>query len=373
MRRPNSRHGRRGVSAPVRLPGAHRVVKRLARGGVAIYWYRRRGGQLMKRFEGASLLMALRAEAASAGELAAIYATRPTTPEAAVMTVGAIVTRYKAAPDGFAGLAGSTQAQWTRWLDRIRDEFGDLPASALKARGARRAFIDWRDRWAATPRTADYGMQVLKRVLAFAVERELADVNPAEGIKGLYTSDRADEIVEPGELIAILEHCTPALAAAIRLAAATGLRRGDLVRVRWGDVSEFSIELATRKGRRSRRRVIVPLLADARAAVVQLRRVRDTAKRPSVFLLTTATGRPWSEHWLTESWIEAARSAGVDKHLHDLRGTAATAFILGGLTDEQTAEILGWDPGRVTRIRRRYVDRERIARGVIAKLEREAK
>lgn len=358
----------------VRLPKAHRVVKPLAVGRWAIHWYRCRGGAPLMRFEGASRAEAEAAELAGAEALAQAWAAPATRPEPAVMTVGEIVIRYKAAPDGFQGLAESTQGQWGRWLDRIRDEFGDLPAAALAARGMRGDILEWRDLWAATPRTADYGMQVLKRVLAFGVERELCDVNPAEGIKGLYSSNRADVIVEPDELKAVLAKAKPKAARAFRVAAGTGLRRGDLVQTMLTDALDFSIELGPRKGRRSKRRVIVPLLREVRQEVAAIRREATNAVRASLYLLTTEKGRPWSEHWLTESWIAAARAAGVDKHFHDLRGTAATRFMIEGrLSDEEIAEIMGWDPKRVTRIRRRYVDRERIARGVVARIERTGK
>lgn len=322
------------------------------------------------KFEGTTLAEALAEEVAGAQALAAVWAQKPEMVIPGAPTVRDIVLRYKAAPDGFKGLAPSTQAQWTRWLDRIVDEFGDLTARALGAKGVRRAIIDWRDRWASTPRTADYGIQVLKRVLAFGVDVELCEVNPAEGIKALYNVSRADVVVDEAELNAVMAKASPAAATAFRIAAGTGLRRGDLVRVMLSDVSDFSIELATQKGMRKATRVIVPLLQDVRQAIAEIRAARSKDEQPSLYLLTTETGRRWTEHWLSQSWLQAAREAGVDKHLHDLRGTAATRFILGGLSDEQTGEILGWEPGRVTRIRRRYVDRERIARGVIAQLER---
>ena len=49
----------------------------------------------------------------------------------------------------------------------------------------------WRNQWADKPRTADYGMQVLSRVLSHAVD-PLGKIagNPCEGIKQLYSGDR---------------------------------------------------------------------------------------------------------------------------------------------------------------------------------------
>jgi len=39
-----------------------------------------------------------------------------------------------------------------------------------------------------------------------------------------------------------------------------------------------------------------------------------------------------------------------------------------GISDEQIADILGWQCENVVAIRRRYVDRDRIARGIADRL-----
>ena len=129
--------------APVRLPRAHRVVKRLAGERVAIYWFRRRGETpAIARFEGASMAAALAAERAGADDLVAAYDAGRQLPVSPA-TVRDLVTRYRAAPDGYLKLReGSTRARWSPWLDRIVEEFGDLPVVALKAKGPRRDIIE---------------------------------------------------------------------------------------------------------------------------------------------------------------------------------------------------------------------------------------
>jgi hypothetical protein len=60
----------------------------------------------------------------------------------------------------------------------------------------------------------------------------------------------------------------------------------------------------------------------------------------------------------------------VDKHFIDLRGTAVTGFCKVALTDEEVADIMGWEPARVRAIRKRYVDRTRIAEGIVTRIQR---
>jgi integrase len=340
---------------------------------VVIYWYRsRRCHEQLQRFEGKTLIEALAAEAAGSAALAAAYAAPRLAPEKSA-TMADIITAYRAAPDGFLSLAQSTKNEWARHLDDIAAEFGDLPLAALKAKGIKSKFIAWRNSRASTPRKADYGIQVLNRLLGWAVGDDRIDNNPAAGIARLYKAGRADIIVEPTELDAILAHVGRHAGWMIRLAAATGIRRGDLVNLKWSDVGEDSIEFGTAKSR-GMRRPIMPVLPEARDVIESLKaerqRLIDEGKVPSAFLLTTSRGTPWKEDSATQVFWRAAKELGIDKNLHDLRGTAVTRFILAGLSDEVVAELVGWETKRVRQVRRRYVDREVIARTIAAQLER---
>lgn len=360
------------VSGRPSLPGTHRVTKKLSGGRFAIYWYSCRGGTLLVRFDGESRAAALSAERAGATALASAYALRRARPQPARMRLRDVVMAYKTAPDGFLRLKSSTRGEWLRWLDEITAQFGDMRTEALNAKGARTVFREWRDRRAQTPRAADYGVQVLKRLLSWALEAQLVEANPAEGIRGLYRNDRADVIVEDHELTAILSHATENARHAIRLAAATGMRRGDLVRMKWSHVTDNSIIMETEKSNR-RRRIIVPLLADGHAVLNELRNKRDAlialGKVLSAFVLTTKHGGAWTGDGVTQAFIRAAARAGVDKNLHDLRGTAVTRLVLAQISDEEIAEIVGWEPTRVRGVRRYYVDRDRVALGIVQRVE----
>src|SRR6218665_334471 len=69
----------------------------------------------------------------------------------------ALVTLYRASQD-YAALAESTRRNWSGWLDRISEHFGDLSISAFdKPEKIKPSIRRWRGTFAATPRTADYG------------------------------------------------------------------------------------------------------------------------------------------------------------------------------------------------------------------------
>ena len=66
-------------------------------------------------------------------------------------------------------------------------------------------------------------------------------------------------------------------------------------------------------------------------------------------------------------------AAGIEElHFNDLRGTAVTGFAQVPLTDEEIADIMAWEPSRVRAIRKRYVDRARIAQAIAVRMQKAA-
>jgi integrase len=214
------------------------------------YWYAWRGGPRLPGESGSPEFMAAYNEALAKGRM----------PEPGRFR--SVVTLYRASPD-FKELALSTICNWEPWLDRIAEYFGDLNIAQFDRPEKIRPIIrQWRNRFADKPRTADYGLQVLSRVLAYAVD-PLGKIagNPCEGIKRLYTVDRSANIWTLADIERLKATCSPEIARAIDLAAHTGLRLGDLLRLSWAHIGDDAIIIATGKSKH-RREVIIPLYDD---------------------------------------------------------------------------------------------------------------
>ncbi len=274
-----------------------------------------------------------------------------------------LVVLYRASPD-YAKLAESTRQQWSPWLDRISDYFGGLRIAQFdRPEKIRPAIRRWRSQWTDKPRTADYALQVLSRVLAHGVEEGSIAGNPCEGIKRLYSGDRSEIIWTHTDIDILKKTCVPEIAHAVDLASHTGLRLGDLLRLSWSHVSEDVITLVSGKSR-GRREAIIPLYDDLREVLARIPKRATT-------VLTNSKGRPWTPDGFGSSFNRAKIDAGVndrDLHFHDLRGTAATRFYIAGLSIRVIAEILAWSEDQVERIIRRYVARGAATQDVIRQL-----
>lgn len=89
--------------------------------------------------------------------------------------------RYRASDD-YKGLAETTKRNWDRWLTRVDAHFGPLSLRQFDRPQIRVDIRRWRDGYKDTPRSADYGLQVLSRLLSFAVAEGRIGLNPVAGI-----------------------------------------------------------------------------------------------------------------------------------------------------------------------------------------------
>jgi integrase len=143
-----------------------------------------------------------------------------------------LVVLYRVSNE-YKALAPSTRQAWARWLDRINEHFGDLRIVQFERTvKIRPVIIRWRSQWADKPRTADFAIQVLSRILSHAADTlgKLSG-NPCEGIKTLYRVDRSEIIWTTSDIDRLKQACSPEVAYAVDLAAHTGLRLGDIVRL----------------------------------------------------------------------------------------------------------------------------------------------
>lgn len=352
------------------LPGAHRTVIR-ARGVVYVYWraWRGRDAPLIGSFKGRNDEEVAALEKAAEPKIAEAYGAAKTTGHVPGFMASLIADYRKAA---FPLLAPATQKVWRGHIDHIQEVFGETSLKAMQQKGARGLIKRWHlgvslpdaKGVPTRARTANIRLTVLSRILSFGVDEELLERNAAAGIRRLDEGPgRASIIWTEAELAALLAQCSPHVARAVRLAALTGLRMADVVALNWSEVEEHAIVRPTSKSRRKQRASIpiYPALADLLAEFPKL--------GPKV--VTNSRGRPWKSADAFDSSLRPAlRACGVDKHFHDLRGTAATIMFRGGLEARAIALALGWSEREVQDRLNDYVDGAAAARafGAIVQL-----
>ena len=303
----------------VRLKGIHRIRMRLASGETRLYFYAWRGGPRIDAKPGTPEFIRLYHEAhASLGR-----------PKAG--TLMSLIAEFKASAE-FRRLSPSSVRSYLSYIKLIEDEFGDLPLAALSDRRTRGEFKGWRDRFANTPRKADYAWSTLARILSFSKDRGLIASNPCEGGGRLYSADRTDKVWRDEDVTAFLAGAPPELALAMMLALWTGQRQGDLLRLPWSAYDGDHIRLRQSK---TGRRVTVP-------AGEPLRILLDRTARRCPLILATTRGKTWTSDGFRTSWSKACAKAGITGlTFHDLRGSAVVRLALADATVPQIATFTG--------------------------------
>jgi integrase len=134
----------------------------------------------------------------------------------------------------------------------------------------------------------------------------------------------------------LLDEAEPDLRTVIRFACLTGMRRAEMVTLRWSqvDLAARSIVLTKTKASRTRR---IPINDDLAALLKRLDREDD----PEAHVLRRQ-GKPWSQHTLSILFAKTTKAAGISNlHLHDLRHDFATRLCRSGTPINVVATLLG--------------------------------
>lgn len=335
------------------------------------YIYAWRGGPQIDKLKQISKPKLTKDHFIKMAELTAIDRTQPTD------AIAGALWNYRQSP-AWKGLGEGTRRTWGGHLDLIEAKWGKVPTRLFSDPRMVPKVVAWRNSRAHTPRSADIGVTVLSQFLGWARLEGLVTINVAEKIPNLYRrTDRAEVIWLPQDVKAIEAVAGQPVIDALRLASLTGLRRADLVALRWDEIGEFAIvRRASKMSRGKRYMATAPVTPQLRQLLDDL---RTRPRRDGVeTVLVNSHGKKWSGDGLNSSFDDAREKANdgsgiwhverdpdtgdekkIAKRIHDFRGTFATVLLtLPGkrLTDDEVADLMAWDPKNVSAIRKRYVD-----------------
>lgn len=244
-------------------------------------------------------------------------------------------------------LKRSTLGDYRSALRHLIAEFGDARIETV----TKKRIEDWQDRW-----RGEHGKQrqevkllaILHGIFKLAQERHGLDVNPAVGVRRprVRYDGAKYSFYSPEEVMALARAAASEQDGAMYVTAAfAGLRRGELVALRWRDVDfagrtirvegNYSFgEVVSPKSGRSRSLPMVPEVAQVLARLSQ--RERWTADDDLVF--PNDTGEHVDASALRRRYMAARKRADVRPlRFHDLRHTfGSLAINFASIVEVQT-------------------------------------
>jgi integrase len=205
--------------------------------------------------------------------------------------------------------------------------------------------------------------RVLRKALQQAVRWQLISRNPCDAAEPPKVERREMRTPSDAELAWLFEVAqTTRLYPAVILGAATGMRRGEALAVRWPDLNPLTATVTinqsleqTKKGlrfkppKRDRSRRSLPLPPFAVAALLEHKAKQDEEKRlfgkdynDQGLVCAEPDGRPMKPDTFSHNFIELARKAGLHGiSFHKLRHGHATLLLKENVHPKVVQERLG--------------------------------
>lgn len=211
-------------------------------------------------------------------------------------------------------------------------------------------------------RLAQVALQRMRSALSYAVHMQYVPYNAATEVRVLAPERKEMKVWAPeqaGRFLDVARH--HAYHPLWDLALNTGMRRGELLGLRWDDIDLERATLAIRRTvepvrggltvqrpKNGRERLIeldatgVAILREHRARQGERRdKLGDTWEDPEI-VLATNVGTYVTPTNVTRAFIDLVARAGVERiRVHDLRHTAATLMLLAGTPIKVVSERLG--------------------------------
>lgn len=186
-----------------------------------------------------------------------------------------------------------------------------------------------------SPASVTKELNALKHLLSLATEWELIPANPAHGVKAPKAPAGRVRYLQPGELRAVLEACPDWLRSIVGLAVSTGMRRGEILGLRWLDVDFKNGRIMLPQTKNGEGRIVyLNTLAHQALSSVSREKAKSTER---IF-----DGEQMSPENVSLAFLRACRAAKISNfRFHDLRHTAASWMRMKGADIHTVALILG--------------------------------
>jgi len=218
---------------------------------------------------------------------------------------------------------------WKKW-------FGNLPMKELNQQKVEKFLAERMEEKHLSPATRNRHLAHLSSLFNRGKEWGLITDNPAQGIKPLRENGARTRFLDKEEIQLLLEAATEEFRPILLTALHTGMRRGEIIELRWPDV-DFRNRIITIQDSKSGKKRMIPIndILNETLNVLPSR-----FKKGYVFPSPVRPKQPWRD--FRGQFKKAVGQAEIrNLRFHDLRHTFASHLVMNGVDVMTVKELLG--------------------------------
>ena len=182
--------------------------------------------------------------------------------------------------------------------------------------------------------TVNRELACLRHMLSKAVEWGMMEMNPFDKIQDLFFMENNARLrfLNEDEITKLIDVCRPHLRPMVICAINTGMRKEELLSLRWEQIRDGFIYLTKTKSKKARQ---IPVNGDLQELFISIK-----TRHIKGYVFCKLDGSRFID--INGAFRSAVKKAKItDFHFHDLRHTFASLMLLRGVAPKVISEALG--------------------------------
>jgi len=187
-----------------------------------------------------------------------------------------------------------------------------------------------------TPTTTNKDISCLKHMYTKAAEWGYLTRNPAKEVKLLKEPPGRLRYLEPEEIKKLLDACTPYLRPIVVTALNTGMRKGEILNLKWSDVDLKNRKITLFNTKNNEMRMI-PV---NKTLCQELTVLKSNCQNEGYVFCNAVNQQPFKD--IKKSFTSALKKCDIkDFRFHDLRHTFASRLVMKGVDLRTVQQLMG--------------------------------
>ena len=198
--------------------------------------------------------------------------------------------------------------------------------------------------------TVNHELRCIRAYFNCLIRWKLLEANPCAGVKDIRVNQTIPPYLSKDELRKLLDHTEGTqLHDIVLFGAMTGMRRGEIMGLRWNDLNFEQGTILVRSSQLHQTKAgkirLVPMNSAVRALLEGL-------SRPTPYVFPGERGGMNNGNFVRARFKKAVRDCGLDPrlHFHSLRHTFASLLVRDGISLYHVQKLLGHSSARITEI-----------------------